>query len=246
MIPHHVVTGDGPPLVLSNSLGTNLYLWEDQVPALAEHFTLIRYDTRGHGESEIPPGPYTLDDLGQDVIDLLDHLEIARANVTGLSLGGMTAMWLGIHAPERVEKLALLCTSPRMGPPEMWAERIVTVREQGTQAIVDTTLKRWLTDGYDDQHAINWLRETFIGIDDEGYANCCHAIQHMDLTANLDGISAPTLVIGGAHDPATPPEEHAKKIADGVPGARLEILDGAHLINVEQSDEVVRLLLEHF
>ena len=97
------------------------------------------------------------------MIDLLDHLEIARANVAGLSLGGMTAMWLGIHAPERVEKLALLCTSPRMGPPEMWAERIVTVREQGTQAIADTTLKRWLTDAYDDQHAINWLRETFIG-----------------------------------------------------------------------------------
>ena len=95
MIPHHVITGDGPPLVLSNSLGTTLYMWEDQVPALAEHFTLIRYDTRGHGESEIPPGPYTLDDLGQDVIDLLDHLEIARANVAGLSLGGMTAMWLG-------------------------------------------------------------------------------------------------------------------------------------------------------
>jgi 3-oxoadipate enol-lactonase len=246
MIPHYVVTGDGPPLVLSNSLGTTLYLWEDQMKALAEHFTVIRYDQRGHGQTETPPGPYTLDDLGQDVIDLLDHLEIARANVAGISLGGMTGMWLGINAPERVEKLALLCTSPRMGPPEMWAERIVTVREQGTQAIVDTTLKRWLSDAYDDQHAINWLRETFIGIDDEGYANCCHAIQHMDLTANLDGISAPTLVIGGAKDPATPPDEHAQKIADGIPGARLEILDGAHLINVEQSDEVVRLLLEHF
>ena len=245
MIPHHVVTGDGPPLVLSNSLGTNLYLWEDQVPALAEHFTLIRYDTRGHGGSETPPGPYTLDDVGQDVIDLLDHLEIARAHVAGISLGGMTAMWLGIHAPERVEKLALLCTSPRMGPPEMWRDRAALVREQGTEAIVDTTLQRWLTDAYDDQHAINWLRESFIAIDDEGYANCCHVIEHMDLVPNLDGISAPTLVIGGAKDPATPPDEHARKIVEGIPGARLEILDGAHLINVECSDDVVRLLLEH-
>jgi 3-oxoadipate enol-lactonase len=244
MIPHHVVSGDGPPLVLSNSLGTTLHLWDDQIEALDERFTVIRYDHRGHGQSEVPPGPYTLDDIGQDVVDLLDHLEIARASIAGVSLGGMTGMWLGIHAPERVENLALLCSSPRMGPPEMWAERIVTVREQGTQAIVDATLKRWLSDAYQDEHAINWLRETFISIDDEGYASCCHAIQHMDLVPNLDGISAPTLVIGGAKDPATPPDEHAKKIAEGIPGARLEILDGAHLINVECSDEVVRLLLE--
>lgn len=244
MIPHHVVTGDGPPLVLSNSLGTTLHLWDDQVEALAEAFTVIRYDTRGHGGTATPPGPYTLDDLGQDVIDLLDHLQIARAHIAGISLGGMTAMWLGIHAPERVDKLALLCTSARMGPPELWQDRIKTVREQGTQAIVDATLDRWLTPGYDDVHARNWLRETFIGIDDEGYANCCHAIETMDLIPHLDGISAPTLVIAGAHDPATPPGEHAEKIVEGVPGARLEVLDGAHLINVERSDAVVRLLRE--
>jgi 3-oxoadipate enol-lactonase len=244
MIPHHIVTGDGPPLVLSNSLGTTLYLWEDHINALAEDFTVIRYDHRGHGQSETPPGPYTLDDLGQDVVELLDHLQIARAHVAGVSLGGMTAMWLGIHAPERVDKLALLATSARMGPPEMWRERAQLVREQGTQAIVDATLQRWLSPAYDDQHAINWLRETFVGIDDEGYANCCHAIETMDLIPYLDGISAPTLVIGGAHDPATPPEEHAKRIAEGIPGARLEILDGAHLINVECADGVVRLLRE--
>lgn len=246
MIPHHVVTGDGPPLVLSNSLGTTLHMWDPQAEALAERFTLIRYDTRGHGDSAVPPGPYTLDDLGQDVVDLLDHLEIARAHVAGLSLGGMTAMWLGIHAPERVEKLALLCTSARLGPPEMWRDRAKTVREQGTQAIVEATLQRWLTAAYDDQHAINWLRDTFVGIDDEGYANCCHAIERMDLVPNLDGISAATLVIGGAQDPATPPEEHAKPIAEGIPGARLEILDGAHLVNVERPGDVTRLLLEHF
>lgn len=244
MIPHHLVTGDGPPLVLANSLGTTLHLWDDHIDALAEHFTVIRFDFRGHGGTETPPGPYTLDDLGQDVIDLLDHLEIPRASIAGISLGGMTAMWLGIHAPERVDKLALLATSARMGPPEMWRDRAQLVREQGTQAIVDATLKRWLSDAYDDDHAINWLRETFIGIDDEGYANCCGVIERMDLEPYLDGISAPTLVIGGALDPATPPEEHAKKIAEGIPGARLEILDGAHLINVERPKEVVRLLVE--
>ena len=154
MIPHHVVTGDGPPLVLSNSLGTTLYLWDDQVPALAEHFTLIRYDTRGHGDSETPPGPYTLDDVGQDVIDLLDHLEIARAHVAGISLGGMTAMWLGIHAPERVEKLALLCTLPADGPAgDVGRPRRDWSASRAREAIVDTTLQRWLTDAYDDQHA---------------------------------------------------------------------------------------------
>ena len=228
--------------MLSNSLGTTLYMWEDQVPALAEHFTLIRYDTRGHGESEIPPGPYTLDDLGQDVIDLLDHLEIARANVAGLSLGGMTAMWLGIHAPERVEKLALLCTSPRMGPPgdvgraHRHGARAGDARRSPTRrssAGSPTT--------YDDQHAIDWLRETFIGIDDEGYANCCH----VDPAHGPDrqprrhrGPDARDRRRPGPGDAAGRAREEDRRRASPARGWRSST--GAHLINVEQSDEVVR------
>jgi 3-oxoadipate enol-lactonase len=248
MIPHHTVTGpeDAPVLVLSNSLGTTHEMWDPQADALAERFRLVRYDTRGHGGSATPHGPYTIDEVGGDVIDLLDHLGVEKAHVAGLSLGGMTAMWLGIATPLRVDRLVLLCTSPLMGPPELWRDRSALVRAQGTPAIVDATLERWLTADYRASHDITWLRDMFVGVDDEGYANCCSIIQHMDLTANLAQIDAPTLVIGGAQDPATPPAEHAQKIHEAIVGSRLEILDpGAHLISVERPDAVTELILEH-
>jgi len=248
MIPHHTVTGphDAPVLVLSNSLGTTLEMWDAQAQALAERFRLVRYDTRGHGRSDTPPGPYTIDDVGRDVVELLDHVGAERAHVAGVSLGGMTAMWLAIHAPQRVDRLVLLCTSPRMGPAETWRERSATVREHGTQAIVDATMERWLTEDYRATHDISALVEMFNGIDDEGYANCCAIIERMDQTAGLAQIGAPTLVIGGAQDPSTPPAEHAARIAAAIPGARLEVLDpGAHLINVERPDEVTALIAGH-
>jgi len=161
MIPHHTVTGphDAPVLVLSNSLGTTLEMWDAQAQALAERFRLVRYDTRGHGRSDTPPGPYTIDDVGRDVVELLDHVGAERAHVAGVSLGGMTAMWLAIHAPQRVDRLVLLCTSPRMGPAETWRERSATVREHGTQAIVDATMERWLTEDYRATHDISQLPE---------------------------------------------------------------------------------------
>jgi 3-oxoadipate enol-lactonase len=246
MIPHHEVTGDGPPLVLSNSLGATLQMWDPQMKALSEHFRVVRYDTRGHGRSETPPGPYTIDDVGQDVTDLLDDLGLERAHFAGLSLGGMTGMWLGMHAPARLEKLVVLCTSPRMGPPELWADRARLVREQGTEAILDSTFERWFTAGYRAEHPLTDLRRMFAGVDDEGYANCCAIIERMDLTDGLANISAPTLIIAGAQDPSTPPPEHAAVIAGAVPNARLEVLDpGAHLVNVERAGAVNRLMLEH-
>jgi 3-oxoadipate enol-lactonase len=245
---HHIATGphNAPVLVLSNSLGATLEMWDPQVRALGQRFRLVRYDTRGHGLSATPPGPYSIDDVGRDVVELLDRLDVERAHIAGLSLGGMTAMWLGINAPQRVDKLVLLCTSPLMGPAQMWADRALTVREQGTQAIVDSTMERWLTEDYRATHSIDPLREMFLGVDDEGYANCCSVIEHMDLTADLPSITAPTLIIGGAQDPATPPGQHAEVIARTVPGARLEVLDpGAHLVNVEQPEAVTNLILEH-
>jgi 3-oxoadipate enol-lactonase len=248
MIPHHTVTGphDAPLLILSNSLGTTLEMWDPQVERLAERFRLVRYNTRGHGQSETLPGPYSLDDVGTDVIELLDHLDAERAHVAGLSLGGMTAMWLGINAPDRVDRLVLLCTSAHLGPAQMWKDRATTVREHGTQAIVDGTMERWLTDRYRAEHDITPLVEMFNGVDDEGYASCCAIIEHMDQTAGLPLLTASTLVIGGAQDPATPPAEHAEKIAQAIPGARLEVLDpGAHLLNIERPDAVTELILEH-
>ncbi len=249
MTVRHTVTGpeDAPVLVLSNSLGATLEMWDPQAEALAERFRLVRYDTRGHGGSDTPPGPYSIDDVGGDVLALLDHLGIERAHFAGLSLGGMTGMWLGINAPERIERLVLLCTSPLLGPPQGWADRAATVREQGTEAIVDVTLERWLTDDFRDEHpnTVQWLRAMFVGIEDEGYANCCSVVERMDLTDGLPRIAAPTLVIAGEQDPATPPE-HAEGIAADIPDARVEVLDpGAHLINVERPDDVTRLIVEH-
>jgi 3-oxoadipate enol-lactonase len=247
MIPHHLISGpeDAPPLVLSNSLGATLDMWDPQHDALAKRFRVIRYDTRGHGGSDIPPGPYTLDEVGTDVIELLDHLHSERAHFAGLSLGGMTGMWLGANKPERIDKLILLCTSEKLGPPEMWADRANTVRENGTGAIVDTTLERWFTEGYRKRFDLSVVRAMFESIDDEGYANCCAVIQQMDQTATISNIAAPTLVIAGAQDPATPPE-HAERLAAAIPDARLEVLDpGAHLINVERPEAVTELIVEH-
>jgi 3-oxoadipate enol-lactonase len=248
MIPFHTIAGpeDAPVLVLSNSLGVTLKMWDPQAAELAEHFRLVRYDTRGHGSSATPPEPYSLDDVGNDVIELLDHLDIGRAHVAGLSLGGMTAMWLAINAPERVDRLVLLCTSPRMGPAQTWADRAATVREQGTEAIADATLERWFTESHRARHDVSAIRQMLVNADDEGYANCCSIIEHLDLVPSLDRIRASTLIVAGAQDPSAPPAEHAEKIAAGVPGSRLEILDpGAHLINVERPDAVTTLILEH-
>jgi 3-oxoadipate enol-lactonase len=248
MIPYHRVTGpeDGPVLVLSNSLGATLDMWRPQAKALARRFRLIRYDTRGHGGSDMPDGPYTIDDVGRDVLDLLDELGIERAHFAGLSLGGMTGMWLAINAPERIDKLVLLCTSPRMGPAQTWIDRAKLVREEGTGAIVDGTFERWFTEDYRKRNDLTPWREMFVGVEDEGYARCCGIIEKMDLIDGLPSIGAPTLVIAGAQDPATPPGDHAEVIAGAIPRARLEVLDpGAHLANVERHETVTALIREH-
>ncbi|MBE2316723.1 3-oxoadipate enol-lactonase [Solirubrobacter sp. CPCC 204708] len=248
MIPYHRVTGpeDAPVLVLSNSLGATLKMWDPQARALARKFRLVRYDTRGHGRSDTPPGPYSIDDAGRDVLDLLDHLQVERAHFAGLSLGGMTGIWLGINAPERVDRLVLLCTSPKMGPADLWIDRAKTVRENGTEAIVDGTFERWFTADYRAGHDLTPWREMFVGVDDEGYASCCGIIEKMDQTDGLPHVKAPTLVIAGAQDPATPPDDHGAVIAGAIPHARLEVVDpGAHLLNVERPDVVTDLIREH-
>jgi 3-oxoadipate enol-lactonase len=239
---------DAPVVVLSNSLGTDLSLWDEQLAPLAERFRVLRYDQRGHGGTPAKPGPYSLADLGGDVIALLDHLSIAKAHFAGVSLGGMTGMWLAEHAPERIGRLALLCTSADLGPESMWRERAALVRENGTRALVESTMERWFTPGFRSARAdvIAKFSEALRKCDDEGYASCCEAIAGMELLPKLPEVTAPTLVIAGKEDPATPPP-HAERIAEAVPGARVEVLSPAsHLANVEQSDAVNRLLLEHF
>lgn len=248
MIPYHRVTGpeDAPVLVLSNSLGATLKMWDPQAKALARKFRLVRYDTRGHGGSDTPDGPYSIDDVGRDVLDLLDDLDVERAHFAGLSLGGMTGIWLGINAPERIDRLVLMCTSPKLGPADMWVDRAKTVRTEGTESIVDGTFERWFTAGYRKANDLSELREMFVGVSDEGYARCCAIIEHMDQIDGLPNIKAPTLVIAGAQDPSTPPEDHGAVIAGAIPHARLEVVDpGAHLLNVERDQEVTDLIREH-
>ena len=247
---NHVVEGpaDGEVVVMSGSLGSDHRMWEPQVESLVQNgFRVVRYDHRGHGASPVPAGPYSIADIGGDLIALLDKLGAARAHVVGLSLGGMTGMWAGAHAPGRIASLVLCCTSAKLGPPESWAERARAVREGGLAAIVDALVGRWVTPAFAQAHPerVDFLKGMVLGTPDAGYIECCGVIEHMDLLPELPRISAPTLVIAGAEDPATPPE-HGRRIAEGIPGARLEIVDGAaHLGSYEQSARFTQLILEH-
>jgi len=239
---------DAPPLVLGSSLGTTTELWRAQLPELAARFRVVRYDHRGHGASPVPSGPYQLSDLGGDVLAVLDHLGLERAHVAGVSLGGMVGMWLAAAAPERVDRLALVCTSALLGPPEVWQERAAAVRAGGMAAVVDTVLARWFTPGFLAAHpdTVEWIRAMLASTPPEGYASCCAAIETMDLTPVLGRIAAPTLVVVGADDPATP-REHGERIAAGIPGARLEVVpDAAHMAVVEQPAAVTGLLRDFF
>jgi 3-oxoadipate enol-lactonase len=238
---------DAPVLVLSNSLGTALDMWDDQAPALRERFRLVRYDTRGHGASPAPPGPYAIEDLGRDVISLLDRIGVERASFCGLSIGGMTGMWLASEAPGRVERLVLCCTSALLGPRSVWDERIQTARKRGMAALVDGVIERWFTPAFrsENPETVEKMARTLRGTNPEGYAGCCAAIRDMDLRDRIQSIEAPTLVISGAEDPATPPD-HGRFIAEAIPGARFEIVpEVAHIANVERPEKFTQLILTH-
>lgn len=249
-VPLHS-TVDGPlgvpTLVLGGSIGTSTAMWQPQVAALSDRLRLIRYDHRGHGGSPVPPGRYTLAQLGGDLLALLDKLGLDRVHLGGLSLGGMVAMWVAAHAPQRVDRLALMCTSAKLGPPSMWVQRAETVRTTGMASIADLAVGRWFTSSFAAEHpdVVAWVRRELTGTPADGYIGCCAAIETMDLEQVLGAITAPTLVIAGTDDPATPPE-HAHRIAAGIPDARVELVPAAHLANVEQPDAVNRLLLDHF
>jgi 3-oxoadipate enol-lactonase len=232
---------------MGSSLGTSLDMWDSQL-ALAERLRLVRLDHRGHGRSPVPPGPYEIADLGRDVLELMDALEIERASYCGLSIGGMVGMWLGVNAPERIERLVLICTSAHLPPAEGWAERAAKVRAAGTVGVVaDAVVARWLTPAYAEEHPelVAELRAMLIATDPEGYASACGAIERMDLRDQLGRIAAPTLVISGAGDEATPPE-HQELIAAAIRGARLETIEpAAHLAAVEQPARVNELIADH-
>jgi 3-oxoadipate enol-lactonase len=237
-----------PVLMLSNSLGTNLHMWDDQVAPWRRHFRLVRYDRRGHGQSSVPKGPYTMERLGRDVLAVIDALDIVKINWCGLSMGGMVGQWLGAHVPGRLDKLVLSNTSSFFPDKSIWEGRLKTVRDRGLAAIVDANMERWFTTDFRERnpHAIAKMREMFLATRADGYIGCGEAIRDMDHRPLLAKISAPTLVIAGKHDPATTLEAN-EFICEHIPNADIAVLDTAHIANVEQpklyADTVLDFLL---
>lgn len=222
-------------------------MWELQL-SLGEQLRLVRYDHRGHGGAPTPPGPYEIADLGRDVLALMDQLGLERASYCGVSLGGMVGMWLGINAPDRIERLVLICTAAHMPPASAWQERAAKVLgARSTEPIADAVVERWLTPAFATERpeVRAGLRAMLTAVPADGYAWCCGAIERMDLRDELPGIGAPTLVISGAEDHATPPEKQ-ELIAAAIPEARHEVVaSAAHIAAVEQPETINRLIREH-
>lgn len=234
-----------PVLVLSNSVATTLSMWEPQAPAFSRNFQVLRYDTRGHGQSAVPEGAYSIADLGKDVIDLLDSLEIERAHFCGLSLGGMTGMWLAANHPARLDKLVLSNCVPYIGNPDMWNARIATVLAEGMTQIGAAQATRWFKPGFETEHpeVYRTLEETASATPAAGYAGCCAVLRDADLNDDLQAIKAPTLVVGGLHDKATPPEKTAA-LAKQIANAQYRELDAGHLSNIDASLAYTDVVLE--
>lgn len=233
---HHALTGasNAPALIFSNSLGTNFSMWDPQARELEKEFRVLRYDTRGHGRTAAPRGPYTIQQLAEDVLRLLDALRLERVHFCGLSMGGMIGMWLGVNAEKRLHKLVLCNTAARIGTAEIWNSRIENVRKGGMKAIAPAALERWFTPEFRARspEAIAAVERMLEATPPEGYIACCEAIREMDQRESLSTIRVPTLVIAGGKDPATPPSE-GKFIAGKIAEARYAELDAAHLSNLE-------------
>ena len=244
---HYRVDGaaDAPALVLSNSLGTSLSMWETQLPTLSRHFRVLRYDSRGHGQSTVTPGPYSIELLARDALVLLNALDLERVHFCGLSMGGMIGMWLAIHAPERINRLVLSNTAPRIAPPELWNTRIETVRNGGMKAITDGVIGRWFTQAFIARapEAVEAVRQGLLSTPPEGYIGCCAAIRDMDQRGEVEQIQAPTLVISGTHDVATTPAD-GRFLVERIAGARYTELAAAHLSNIEAADQFTEAVLK--
>lgn len=246
VVLNHRVEGpaEAPVLVLLNSLGTDMRMWDPQATALRGEVRLVRCDTRGHGSSPLVVAPWTLADLAGDVLGLLDSLGFERASFVGVSLGAATALWLGAHAPERVEALVACFTAAWYGPPEPWIARAATVRAEGVEAVADGVLGRWFTSVVDPELRARG-REMLLATPPAGYAAATEVVASLDLREDLAAIEAPTLVMSGVEDRACPPE-NGRMLATGISGAEFVELEGAaHLGNLERPDVVNDLIRSH-
>lgn len=236
-----------PVVMLSNALGTHHGMWDCQMRALTGRFRVLRYDTRGHGASAVPPGPYELASLGHDALALLDALGLPSVSFCGLSLGGMTGLWLAAHAPGRLQRLVVSNTSSFVGQPQMWNARIEAVHRGGMAAVTDAIIERWFTEPFRAAAPaeVERIREMLLACPADGYAACAAAVRDMDLREDLQAIVAPTLVICGARDAGTPPE-HSRVIAQRLRDARVLELPAAHMSNIEARDAFTMSVLDFF
>ncbi|MEM5423528.1 MULTISPECIES: alpha/beta fold hydrolase [Paraburkholderia] len=239
---------DNPTIVLSNSIGTTLRMWDGQISALTQHFRVLRYDARGHGASSVPAGPYPLARLGQDVLELMDALDLARAHFLGLSLGGIVGQWLGVHAPDRIDRLVLSNTAPWLGPAARWDAPIAAVLQADDMIdTAETFLRNWfpahMLEAADP--VVDAFRAMLTTTNRHGLAGSWGAVQEADMRESLAGIARPTLVIAGEHDTVTA-ASYSVQMAKTIAGARLLMLPAVHLSNIEFperfNDEVVRFL----
>jgi 3-oxoadipate enol-lactonase len=235
---HYVLEGDPakPVLILSNSLGTSLDMWAPQMARFSEAFQVLRYDTRGHGKSSVTPGPYSIEQLAGDVVALMDQLGIAKAYFCGLSMGGITGMWIAVHHGDRVSKLVLCNTAAYIGPPDGWTTRIAAVEANGVAPLAPAVVSRWLTPDYAAQHpaTVAALEDMLRATPAAGYAAACAAVRDADLRQDVARITAPTLVIAGSGDLPTPPSD-GRFLEQEIAGARYVELVAAHLSNQQQA-----------
>lgn len=246
---HYELTGNAaaPVLLFSNSLGTNLSMWHNQLAAAEKHFRVLRYDSRGHGLTTVTPGPYSIELLGRDVLQLLDKLKITRVNFCGLSKGGMIGMWLGINAPQRLHKLILCNTAAKIGTMESWNGRIKSVRENGMKSIAPSVIERWFTPEFrkSSPDAVARTQQMLEHSPLDGYIASCEAIRDMDQRDAISLIRVPALVISGARDPVIPLSE-SHFLSERIFGAHSVDLEAAHLSNIEASEQftaaVIRFL----
>ena len=243
---HYRVDGPegAPVLVLSNSLGTSLSMWDAQIAAFADARRVLRYDTRGHGQSAVTPGPYAIAQLARDVLGLADALGVHRFDFCGLSMGGMIGQWLGTHAADRIGALVLCNTTARIDPAP-YAARIASVRSGGMAAVTEAVLARWFTAPFIGAHprAVDRVREQLLATPADGYIACCEAVRDMDQRDTAARIACRTLVVTGAHDVATPPAD-GRWLAERIPGSRIVELPAAHLSNVEQPDAFAAAVMD--
>ncbi|MGO1072435.1 3-oxoadipate enol-lactonase [Lysobacter sp. CA199] len=231
---HYRIDGyEGRPwLTLCNSLGTDLHMWDPNIDALRAQFRVLRYDRRGHGGSTAPPGPYSAADLGRDVLALFDALHIERSHFCGLSIGGLTGQWLGLHAADRLDRLILCSTAAKIGTAAIWQERIAQVQAQGLSSLVDGTVQRWFEPSFVAAHPALTARiaAAFLSTSPQAYIGCCHALAETDFRERLAQLAVPTLALAGSDDPVTPPAD-LRFIAERVVHGEFAQLPGRHIFN---------------